>query len=73
MSPSSSAASAADSVNRKLAEVLRDHAPDGVTVEIVDGLGEVPFYNQDLDTATDIPAAAARCASRSAPPTASSP
>lgn len=50
----------ADSVNRKLAEVLRDQAPDGVSVQIIDGLGDVPFYNQDLDNATDIPAGAAR-------------
>ena len=39
----------ADSLNRKLAEVLRDQAPEGVTLEIVDGLGELPFYNEDLD------------------------
>jgi NAD(P)H-dependent FMN reductase len=49
-----------DSVNRKLAEVLRDQAPDGVDIQIVDGLGSVPFYNQDVDNATDVPAAAAR-------------
>ena len=28
----------ADSVNRKLAELLRDQAPDGVTLDLVDGL-----------------------------------
>jgi NAD(P)H-dependent FMN reductase len=39
----------ADSVNRKLAEILRDQAPAGVTLDIVDGLGEVPFYNEDID------------------------
>jgi NAD(P)H-dependent FMN reductase len=39
----------ADSVNRKLAEVLRDQAPAGVTLEIVEGLGELPFYNEDID------------------------
>ena len=49
-----------DSVNRKLAEVLRDQAPDGVEIRIIDGLGAVPFYNQDVDNATDIPAPAAR-------------
>ena len=49
-----------DSVNRKLAENLRDQAPEGVTVRLVDGLGEIPFYNEDLDNAVDIPAAAAR-------------
>jgi NAD(P)H-dependent FMN reductase len=49
----------ADSVNRQLAEVLRERAPEGVTVEIVDGLGEVPFYNQDLDAEGTVPAGAA--------------
>lgn len=47
----------ADSVNRKLAELLRDQAPEGVVLDIVDGLGEVPFYNEDLDHG-DAPAAA---------------
>ena len=49
-----------DSVNRKLAENLRDQAPEGVRVELVDGLGEIPFYNEDLDNPVDIPAAADR-------------
>ena len=48
-----------DSVNRKLAELLAERAPEGVTVEIVDGLGEIPFYNEDIDNPRDIPAAAA--------------
>ena len=39
----------ADSLNRKLAEVLRDQAPAGVTLDLIDGLGELPFYNEDLD------------------------
>lgn len=39
----------ADSVNRQLAESLRDLAPAGVELDIVDGLGDLPFYNQDLD------------------------
>jgi NAD(P)H-dependent FMN reductase len=49
----------ADSVNRKLAELLRDQAPDGVTLDLVDGLGTLPFYNEDIDDADDVPAAAA--------------
>ena len=49
-----------DSVNRKLAENLRDQAPAGVTVRLVDGLGEIPFYNEDLDNPAHIPAAADR-------------
>ena len=53
-----------DSVNRQLAEVLREQAPQGVSIEIVDGLGDVPFYNQDVDTSDAIPAAAARLRDR---------
>ena len=48
----------ADSVNRKLAELLRDQAPDGVTLDLVDGLDRLPFYNEDID-GTDVPSAAA--------------
>lgn len=48
----------ADSVNQKLAELLRDHAPDGVTLDLVAGLDQLPFYNEDID-GTDVPAAAA--------------
>lgn len=46
----------AASVNRQLAELAAEHAPDGVTVTIYEGLGDLPFYNEDLDTA-DAPAA----------------
>jgi NAD(P)H-dependent FMN reductase len=49
----------ADSLNQKLAELLRDQAPDGVTLDLVEGLGDLPFYNEDLDHATEVPAAAA--------------
>jgi NAD(P)H-dependent FMN reductase len=45
-------------VNRKLAELLRDQAPEGVTLDLVDGLDQLPFYNEDLD-GTDVPASAA--------------
>ncbi|BBY16874.1 NAD(P)H-dependent oxidoreductase [Mycolicibacterium litorale] len=38
------------SINRQLAEVAVDTAPDGVTLRVFDGLAEVPFYNEDLDT-----------------------
>ncbi len=37
------------SVNRRIAEMLRDAAPVGVTLDLVQGLGDVPFYNEDLD------------------------
>jgi NAD(P)H-dependent FMN reductase len=48
----------ADSVNRQVAESLKAQAPAGVVVDIVDGLGDVPFYNEDID-AGSAPAAAA--------------
>lgn len=47
----------AGSVNRRIAEILRDEAPAGVTLDIVDGLESVPFYNEDLDNGS-APAAA---------------
>ena len=47
-----------DSLNRKLAETLKAHAPEGVTLDIVEGLADVPFYNEELD-AGQAPAAAA--------------
>ncbi len=40
----------AGSVNRQLAEVAADVAPDGVRLQIYDGLDRLPFYNEDLDT-----------------------
>jgi NAD(P)H-dependent FMN reductase len=49
----------ADSVNRKLAELLRDQAPEGVTLDLVDGLDRLPFYNEDLDRVGEVPAPAA--------------
>ncbi|CAN5677622.1 NADPH-dependent FMN reductase [soil metagenome] len=57
----------AASVNRQLAALAAEHAPDGVTVTIYDGLGDLPFYNEDLDNA-DAPAAvvAARAAAANA-------
>jgi NAD(P)H-dependent FMN reductase len=39
----------AASVNRQLAEVAIEAAPDGVTMQVFDRLGELPFYNEDLD------------------------
>jgi NAD(P)H-dependent FMN reductase len=39
----------AQSVNRQLAELAADVAPDGVTLELFDRLGELPFYNEDID------------------------
>lgn len=39
----------AASLNRQLADVAVEAAPEGVTVEVFDRLGELPFYNEDLD------------------------
>ncbi|MFC4786798.1 NADPH-dependent FMN reductase [Nocardioides sp. MAHUQ-72] len=47
----------ADSLNRRIAEKLRELAPAGVTVEIAENLHELPFYNEDLD-GESVPAAA---------------
>ena len=47
----------ADSANRKLAETLRNLAPEGVELRIAENLDQLPFYNEDLD-GTDAPAAA---------------
>ena len=37
------------SLNRRIAEHLRDHAPVGVTVDVVEGLDTIPFYTEELD------------------------
>ena len=42
----------AASVNRQLAELAAESAPAGVQVTILDRLGEVPFYNEDIDGPT---------------------
>ncbi|HET6735780.1 NADPH-dependent FMN reductase [Mycobacterium sp.] len=39
----------AASVNRQLAELAVDSAPDGVSLRLFDRLGELPFYNEDID------------------------
>ncbi|OBG83766.1 FMN reductase [Mycobacterium sp. NS-7484] len=39
----------AASVNRQLAELAVEQAPDGVTLRLFDRLGELPFYNEDID------------------------
>ena len=47
----------AASVNRQIAEVASENGPDGISVAVYDGLGDVPFYNEDVDGA-DAPVAA---------------
>ena len=39
----------AASINRQLAELAIETAPDGVSLELFDRLGELPFYNEDID------------------------
>jgi NAD(P)H-dependent FMN reductase len=48
------------STNRQLAVAAVKHAPGGVTIEVFEELGDVPFYNQDIDTEAGLPAAARR-------------
>jgi NAD(P)H-dependent FMN reductase len=48
----------AGSYNRQIAEAAVKHAPDGIDVEIFEGLAEVPFYNEDLDRPGHVPGAA---------------
>jgi NAD(P)H-dependent FMN reductase len=49
----------AASINRQLAELAVESAPDGVTVTMYSGrgggLGELPFYNEDIDNPADVP------------------
>jgi len=39
----------AASINRQLAELAVETAPDGVSLQLFDRLGELPFYNEDVD------------------------
>lgn len=39
----------AASINRQLAELAVESAPEGVTLQVFDRLGELPFYNEDID------------------------
>ena len=41
------------SFNRGLIRAARELAPEGVTVELYDGLGEIPFFNQDVEDEGD--------------------
>jgi chromate reductase len=55
----------AGSYNAALARAAMDLAPEGVDVEIFDGLGEIPPYDQDLDEAGgEPPASVARLRER---------
>ena len=39
----------AASINRQMAELAVESAPMGVTLQLFDRLGELPFYNEDID------------------------
>ena len=41
----------AASINRQIAELAAVVAPDDVTVTVFEGLGELPFYNDEIDPA----------------------
>src|SRR5690348_9141172 len=45
----------AGSINRQLAEAAAQTAPEGVEVDIYDGLGNIPFYNEDIDVPGQVP------------------
>ncbi len=49
----------AESTNHKLAEAIQLNAPEQVEVVIHESLGNIPFYNEDIDVEGQIPAAAA--------------
>ncbi|MDM3974732.1 NAD(P)H-dependent oxidoreductase [Mycobacterium marseillense] len=41
----------AASINRQIAELAAAVAADGITVTVFEGLGELPFYNEEIDDA----------------------
>ena len=53
----------AASINRQIAELAAEVAPEGVTVTVFESLGALPFYNEEIDPAVgaegDTPAAVA--------------
>ncbi|MDN3936263.1 MULTISPECIES: NAD(P)H-dependent oxidoreductase [unclassified Arthrobacter] len=49
----------AGSTNAQLAEAIQLNAPEQVEVVIHDSLGDIPFYNEDIDVEGQVPAAAA--------------
>ena len=49
----------AQSTNQKLAEAIQLNAPEQVDVVIHESLGNIPFYNEDIDVEGQVPAAAA--------------
>ena len=52
----------AGSHNRQLAEAAVHHAPEGVDITVFEGLAELPYYNEDIDTGASAAAEALRTA-----------
>ena len=50
----------ADSINRKLAEAIQLNAPEDLEIVISESLGNLPFYNEDIDVEGQVPEAAAK-------------
>jgi NAD(P)H-dependent FMN reductase len=50
----------AASTNRQLAEAAVEASAEGVNLTIFEGLGEIPFYNEDVDVEGAVPASAER-------------
>lgn len=50
----------AGSINRQIAELAAEDASPEVMVTIFNGLGELPFYNEDVDTSAALPPAVTR-------------
>ncbi len=48
----------AASINRQIAELATEVAPDGVTVAVFEGLDDLPFYNEEIDDPAHISPAA---------------
>jgi NAD(P)H-dependent FMN reductase len=48
------------STNRQLAEAAVEASAEGVNLTIFEGLGEIPFYNEDIDIEGSVPEAAVR-------------
>ncbi|GAB2639121.1 NAD(P)H-dependent oxidoreductase [Nocardia goodfellowii] len=48
----------AASINRRLAEAAVQTAPEDVEITLFEGLGDIPFYNEDIDVEGAVPAAA---------------
>ncbi|MHA0286443.1 NAD(P)H-dependent oxidoreductase [Mycobacterium sp. C3-094] len=42
-----------ESINRQLADLAAETAPEGVRLQRFDRLGELPFYNEDIDSASE--------------------